>query len=321
MQSKRSLMLAIGVLAAIVAAYFAGRADLRGDAASRRADTGVKISAEETAASSSANAASAVIKGGALPPPGAPLKDHFAKLQARANAGDADAAKRLLRDLDNCSRLRGSEWKNAGTTNELIRKSTDGMSAAQLRTYQLRLDAIELREQRQRQNQAMCAGVNDKMLDSLVPNIEQAARLGDEQARACYLERGPLYDARSLLKRPDSLREYRNTAAAMIETGIASGDWRVVDLLQQAYEPGSQSLLAGLVGTDPVQHYRYLKLYRLGAEDHRAAGLDQQLAATAANLTAAQLAQADAWASNTLQQGFRGNSTNSTPQGWNACEF
>jgi len=324
--ARRRLLLAAGIaaaLAAIVAAYVAGRAGVGAGAA--RPDSHVRIAGESEAGAEAAAAAAGPlptpIKGAVLPAPGAPLKDHFAQLQARANAGDAGAATRLVRDLDRCARLRSTQWRNAGATEDLTRRSTEGMSAAQLRTYQALLEAMELRQQAQRQDQATCAGVDEAMLASLVPNIAQAARLGDEQARACYLERGPLYDARSLIRHPDGLRAYRGTAAALVEAGLAAGDWRVVDLLQQAYEPGSKSLLAGLLGADPLQHYRYLKLYRLGAEAHRADQLDRQLAAVAAGLSPAQLAQGDAWAQNTLDAGFKGRSTDGTPPGWEACDF
>lgn len=316
---KRSILIAVAVLVALIGAYCLGRAEVR------RAPIFVPAAGDATATAGGEappeSAAPVVVTKGALPNAATPLKDTFAKLQARANAGDLNAAARLLRDLDRCSRLRGSQWKNSGATETLTRASTEGMSAPQLRTYQMQLEAMELRQQAMRQNEALCAGVGDTMLDSLVPNIAQAARLGDEQARACYLGRGPLYDARSLIKHPESLRNYRGAATALINSGLASGDWRVVDLLQQAYEPGSQSLLAGVVGTDPVQHYRYLKLYRLGAEQHRIAGLDQQLTAIAASLSPAQLAEADQWAQTTLRENFHDNSTQVTPPGWEACEF
>jgi len=80
-------------------------------------------------------------------------------------------------------------------------------------------------------------------------------------------------------------------------------------------------LLAGLVGADPVQHYRYLKLYRLGAEPFRATSLDRQLAAAAANLTPAQTADADAWAQSTYEKNFKGPSTAAAPPGWDPCAF
>ncbi|MGH8083192.1 MAG: hypothetical protein ACREP7_21615 [Lysobacter sp.] len=314
-------MMAVAALIAVIGAYFLGRTEVASSsppihvALADNAATGANGDTGRIGGSPPSD------KRGMLPPPATPLKTSYAELQARANGGDADAASRLLRDLDRCNRLRGSQWKNDGATNDLTRKTTEGMSAAQLRTYQMQLDAMELRQQALRKNQELCAGVDDKLLDTLVPNIAQAARLGDPQARSCYLDRGPLYDARTLVRHPESMQAYRSGASALIDRGLATGDWRIVDLLQQAYEPGSQNLLSGLIGSDPVQHYRYLKLYRLGAEPHRVAQLDQQLASTAANLSAAQVAQADDWAQTTLRSNFKDESTHTTPPGWDACEF
>lgn len=324
----RYVLLAGFAIVMVAAAYFLGRANapsLVGATAPEHvaAEHVTTSGAEEAPDKSSlppAKPLPAAHKGDPLPPLETPLKDAFAELQARANAGDADAASRLFRDVNRCNRLRGSEWKNVGASDDLTSKKTDGMTPEQLRTYQILLDAMEVRQQSVRKTQELCANASKEMLDSLVPNIAQAARLGDEDARACYLGRGPLYDSRSLLERPESLQSYRNDAQSMIDAGLADGDWRIVDLLQQAYVPGAQGLLAGVVGTDPVQHYRYLKLYRLGAEQHRIAQLDRQLASAAANLSPAQLADADGWAQSNLQN-FRGPSTAGTEQGWDACAF
>ena len=321
---KRSHWITAVALAAIAGAYMLGRAGAPEPSAGL--DTSIEgavLENVEAGAKPTPPAAqrSTMGKNEALPSPDMPLKDTYTQLQARADAGDAGAASRLLRDLDRCRRLRGSEWGNANATAGLVNRNTDGMSPEQLRTYQMLLDAMELRQQRARKSQEQCAEVSDEMLDTLIVSLTQAARLGDEDARACYLGRGPLYDARSLLNHPGLLQNYRNDASTMIDAGLAAGDWRVVDLLQQAYEPGAQSLLAGLVGADPVQHYRYLRLYRLGAEQHRIARLDQQLAAAAANLTPVQLADANEWAQTTLRGNFKGDSTSATPQGWEACAF
>jgi hypothetical protein len=324
MKHRFALLTCVAV-AAIAGAYFLGRANAPSPGAGA-----VSGPAEDAAApggdaprrpvSAPAKPAIQARKGDPLPPPAAPLKDTFAELQARAEAGDAAAASRLMRDVNRCNRLRGSEWKNVGASDELTERNTDGMTPAQLRTYQILLDAMELRQQGVRKTQELCADASEQMLDSLVPNIALAARLGDEDARACYLGRGPLYDSRGLLDHPESLQSYREDARSLIESGLAAGDWRVVDLLQQAYEPGAQGLLAGVVGSDPLQHYRYLKLYRLGAEPHRIAQLDRQLASAAANLSPGELAQADEWAQSNLPN-FRGPSTAGTPQGWDACAF
>lgn len=322
---RQHILVACVVLVAIVGAYILGRAGGSKPPVMLQTEIGGESAAAGGAAgklqASAAKSVIGIVKGAPLPALGTPLKDTFADLQARANNGDVGAATRLYHDLSKCSHLRGSEWKNAGEANDLTSKKTDNMTPAQLRTYQAILSAMELRQQADRKNQELCDGVGDEMLGSLVDNIAQAARLGDEDARACYLGQGPLYDARSMLKHPESLRNYRSNASALIEAGLTAGDWRVVDLLQQAYEPGSQSLLAGLVGADPVQHYRYLKLYRLGAEQHRVARLDQQLAAVASSLTSGQLAEANEWAQRTLQDNFEGSSTNTTPPGWEACAF
>jgi hypothetical protein len=324
---KRTTLLALSAaVLAVAAAYVIGRGSAPGphgngeDADAVAHAAGADRGAADLSSSMPIPAASRR-KGGPLPPAGSPLSGTFAALQSRAKAGDAEAATRLVHDLDRCNRLRASQWKNARATDNLTRRNTDGMSAAQLRTYQALLDAMELRQRGVREDASLCAGVDDDMIDSLVPNIAQAARLGDEDARACYLGKGPLYDTRSLLAHPESLRSYRSDATALMEAGLAAGDWRVVDLLQQAYEPGAQGLLAGVVGSDPVQHYRYLKLYRLGAEAHRTARLEQRLASAASNLTAMQRADADAWAQANLRDRFEGNSTSATPEGWEACSF
>jgi hypothetical protein len=315
--TRKQALLVGAALVVIASVYALGRWSARAPAATVQSglETGPMAKAAEPTPALPARA------GGALPLASLPLATTFADLQGRASAGDAAAAKRLVRDLDRCSRLRALEWKNSATTRDLLDKQTEAMGEAQLRTYQLLLDAMELRQQNARAEQQLCSGVDRRMLDSLVASIAQAARLGDEQARACYLAQGPLYSARSLLEQPELLRGYRKDAAALIEAGLAAGDWKVVDLLQQAYEPGAQSLLAGMVGSDPAQHYRYLKLYRLGAEPHRAAKLDRRIAAIAAALPPEQVYDADRWAQATFKQNFGGSSTAATPLGWDACAF
>ncbi|HJR72798.1 MAG TPA: hypothetical protein VJ806_04085 [Luteimonas sp.] len=313
------------VLAALAGAYFLGRANAppplaAASSASAEPTGGVAADAPPLAASGEESRLAAK-KGASLPNAGTPLRQTFAELQARAAAGDAAAAARLFRDLDQCKRSSASQWRNAAALNELTNAPTEDLRPEQLRTRQMLLEAMELRQQSAHAVQDLCAGVDEAMLGATVASLAQAARLGDKDARACYLDRGPLYDARGLLARPQSLQTYRQQAQEMIRSGLAAGDWRVVDLLRQAYEPGAQNLLAGLVGADPVQHYRYLKLYRLGAEPHRAAALDRQLGVAAANLAPAQRAQADQWAQEMRRDRFSGDSTRATPPGWDACAF
>lgn len=322
--TRRHALLLGAALAALTGAYFLGRANAPPPAdepivgAERAAAAAEEASPLPAAGEHSRLAAK---KGASLPNAGTPLRQTFAELQARAAAGDAAAASRLFRDLDHCGRQSAAQWRNAAAMNDLASQATEKLRPEQLRTQQMLLEAMELRQQSARAVQDLCAGVDEAMLATLVANMSQAARLGDKDARACYLERGPLYDARSLLARPQSLQAYKQQAQGMIQAGLASGDWRIVDLLRQAYEPGAQNLLAGLVGADPAQHYRYLKLYRLGAETHRAAALDRELAAAASGLTPAQRSQADRWAQQMRLDRFSGDSTSATPPGWDACAF
>jgi hypothetical protein len=326
--NRRSVLVIAAMLLLAAAGYLIGRSGSppSASAVTTREDAALLEGAAATDARRSPSRApvparsGSAAKGTALPPSGTPLKDVFSDLQARADAGDAAAASRLFRDLNSCSRMRVSEWRSARATDELTSKKTEGMSPEQLRTYQVLLDAMEVRQRAMERKRSLCEGVTDAMLDNLVADVHRAAQLGDADARACYLSRGPTYDARNLLNHPDSLESYRNSASSLIEAGLAAGDWKVVDLLREAYEPGAEGLLAGLLGADAYQYYRYLKLYRLGAESHRATRLDEQLASAAANLTTSQVAEADEWAQSHLRN-FRGPSTAGTPQGWDPCAF
>jgi hypothetical protein len=257
-----------------------------------------------------------------LPLRGAPLKDTFFELQARADAGELAAAKRLYSDVRICSRLQGLDKWNARFADELLGEHVDVADRQQLEDYQIQLDAIEARKKVMQEFHGLCDGVTGAMLDSVVPDLQKAAQLGDEDARSCYLQRGPDYDARNLINHPEWLDTYRDGVASLVDSGMAAGDWKTVDILRDAYEPGSESPLAGVLGSDPYQYYRYLKLYRLGAEAYRADQIDQSLAAAAAQLSPAQLADADSWAQTAFQQNFNGsNSTESTVPGWDPCSF
>lgn len=314
------------VLIAVAAGFLLGRANIPNPSVAASTVTGAvaqsndKVVAKSTLPGGGKSPPTAT-SGTSLPPAGAPLRDTFAELQARAAAGDASAATRLSRDLGHCNSLRSTLWTNAGTADDLVNRPTAGMTEAQLRTYQMLLDSMEARQREAKKIKDLCEGVNEEMLATLVPVVAQAAQLGDIDARACYLSRGPALDMHTLLDHPEFLQNYRSASASLIDAGLAAGDWRVVDLLKSAYEPGAQSLLAGLLGVDATQHYRYLKLYRLGAESFRIPALDKQLAAAAANLTPAQIADSDAWAQSSFQQSFKGPSTAATQQGWDPCAF
>lgn len=316
---RQHLAIALVALIAVACAYLLGRVQGT-DADVSTSSTGVEDASAKAPAK--AFATTPLRNGAMLPPRDARLKDVFSDLQARANAGDVAAATRLYRDLSLCSRFRGIGWANARLADELLSERVDTMEPEQLGNYRAQLEAVESREQNTQKFRDLCDGASDAMLDSLVPNLRKAAQLGEESARACYLSVGPNYDASSLISHPEWLGAYRNSVSSLIDAGIAAGDSRIVNIVRDAYQPGSKTMLSGVLGSDPYQHYRYLKLYRLDAEPDATGNLDRQLAAAAAQLEPEQRAEADNWAETTFRQNFnRSDLTQPSVEGWDPCVF
>lgn len=303
-------------LAAIVAVYLVGRH--QGRMASHEEAAG-PVAAEGRAAAAS-HAPVPVAAGAALPPANAPLARAFAALQARADAGDRAAATRLYRDLSLCRRLARLEGDTRRYSDEVLGKRGERLSGQGLQHYRAELEAAEANERVLEDMRALCAGADGAMLGALAPNLLKAATLGEPYARACYLARGPGIDPAGLLDHPERLSAYRGNARTLIERGIADGDWRVLDQVRAAYEPGADTLLAAVVGADPQQRYRYLKLFRLGAPA-QAGAADADLAAAAAKLSPSQLAEADAWAARTYNQNFHGRAIDADGPLWDPCVF
>lgn len=248
-----------------------------------------------------------------LPPEDAPLGDIFDELKDRASAGDAAAASRLYRDLTRCRILGGWQAFSLDRASEVLARNPDGASEETLGMVQAQIDYAQRLEQR-------CGKLEPRMLDDIVPAMLRAAQLGDADARDCYVHRGPAQDLTSLAHHPEFLDTYLRSAPMLVDAALAEGDWKMVDMLQYTYRvshPGS--LISGLFKPDPVQHYRYLKLFRLGADGDRVMELDAKLAAAAATLSPADIAQADAWAQDRYEQSFHGSSTDAVPPDWNAC--
>ena len=256
-----------------------------------------------------------------LPPAETPLKDIFAELQARASAGDKAAATRLYRDLSHCSRLRNVDQDYSRMTDETLSADPETMDPELLDNYQVQLEAIENNRRVLGRMQEMCAGVSDEMYGNLVSSIRRAAELGDAEARACYLGRGPAFDLRNSIAHPETFQAYRDGAPALAEAGLAAGDWKTVDLLIGAYQPGSDTLLSGVLGSDSYRYYRYLKLRSLGTGPSAGDALGRQLASAAAALTPSQLADADAWAQETFRRDFHDAAAADAQPAGGLCDF
>jgi hypothetical protein len=274
---------------------------------------------QPSAARASARAAHAGPAGMPLPLPGTPLAQVFDELKARADAGDLQAASRLERDLRRCARNQrikrvlplfvslalDTDPKNSNT-------ETVQFEDPYLGDLQRKLDEV-------RNNEILCAELEEAQFAALWPLELQAAHLGDIRALDCYVGNS-VSDIPGLLDHPQWLTQYKNNALALAETAIHNGDWVAVDLLHMAYEGiFPDMLLHQLTGYDPVLSYRYVKLQRLGATGEFATNSDKVLRSAAQGLTPQQLADADAWAQDTYTQYFRGSSSNGLSNGANIC--
>jgi hypothetical protein len=318
----------LAVLAAVALGWFGGRSSIRSvepvaapavDAGSRaHTPPPVTKAANAPLPARAASTSSAVVGkvAGPLPPADAPLKQTFQELKSRADAGDLAAASRLYHDLNTCFAADAVMRNNALAAEAILQEKNDADSAEVKRGQ---VDRAQQYLNGSATLAALCGGVDSGMLNELAAVSLQAAQLGDANARDCYVHRGPFVAPRSLVDDSSSVDTYREQAPALIDSAIAAGDWKMVDMLQYAYGPSGINLIAGLVGPDPIQHYRYLKLFRLGADGPRVPTLDKQLAYAAKQLDARQLAEADAWAQTTQQSYFKGNSTSAVPENWNAC--
>lgn len=310
------LVLAFGVahLGGLIAPEADARRDATLPAAAATHGDGAARPAKSAQPPSSRTAA--VSGSTALPAPATPLAESFTDLLARTNRGDAAAASRLYRDLSHCMTAAAVIQADTRLADDVLARPAPGTSAEQ---QQSMLDFAQAKMETAARLKTLCDGVTDDMRRQLAPVALQAAQLGDAAARDCYVHRGPMVNPQGMIDSPESLDQYRAQAPGLIDAAIAQGDWKMVDMLAYAYGPGSVTMLAGIVGHDPVQRYRYLKLFQLGADSSAEPRLERQLAEAASALGADQVAAADAWAQTTFEQHFSGSSTEATPPHWNAC--
>jgi len=239
----------------------------------------------------------------ALPPPGTPLARVYDELKARADVGDAAAASRLFRDIYRCVTAR-EQLLGTSTAAILLEGDVSKLSAEQLAERERHLARMEARLSDAQRESRNCEGLNETQL-LVTPAMLQSARLGDAGAGNCYVDGYLISDPR-LFDHPEWLTEYKTNAPAIAQAAVAAGDWGAVALLQHAYaRDGYAALLFGrILAPDPVQNYRYLKLRRLGANAANAPYYDRDLAYTAHDLSAEQIAAGDAWAQDTYVRHF-----------------
>jgi hypothetical protein len=203
------------------------------------------------------------------------------------------------------------------TARAYLRQDTSKLHAEQLKEREQNLAMIEQQIADARAETAGCEGLTDAQLQ-LAPLALQAAKLGDAEATRCYVSGFFLY-AGGLLEHPEWLAEYRSSALPLAQAAIEQGDWAIVGQLGDSYSGLPIAPLSQLLGNDPAQGYRYLKLQRLGAPEGTAARLDEELAIATRELSAEQIADGDSWAQKVYLRYFGGQPASSDTTGMAPC--
>ncbi len=245
-----------------------------------------------------------------LPALGTPLAQIRDELQARADAGDADAASRLYRDTQRCADVRRINARSAMTMRLMSTDRNKPSSAEEIQRERAFLDNLEKELNFAADNAALCVGLSDEDINDLVPISMQAAQMGDRVAADCYVGNA-LYGAKGLLDHPEWLTDYKQNALAIAQNALEGGDWKMVDILRNSYSNNlGISLFSQVTGHDDVQTYRYLKLHSFGLPSGVTSDWTTKLLATeAADISADAKRDADAWAQDAYQRYF-----NSHPQ-------
>ncbi len=249
---------------------------------------------------------SAVSNASALPPPNTPLKQTFAELKARADAGDAAAAARLFHDIQSCAEVQRINQMMPNLANRVLNNDPASMSPGAARRSDRMLGMIQKNLDFAQDNAALCADVGPDEMAALVPATLEAAQGGDPQAANCYVGAN-LNNWPDVLDNPDWISDYKQNALPLATAAVQQGDWPMVGLMASAYAGGvrSNNMLTQVTGANPVQAYSYAKLMSLGQPagntSNRAAN---NLTSLAGQLSSDQLQTADAWAQNAYQQYF-----------------
>jgi len=257
----------------------------------------------------------------ALPPRGTPVAETYAQLKIRADAGDATAATRLYHDLQRCRMARTfQQMIDERLDRELPNEVDPHLSVLEIKRRQAALASMQEQLDFVRDNEALCAGLGDERINSIVPASLRAAQLGDLKALDCYV--GSDMGMPGLLDHPEWLTQFKQNIPNLIETATRRGDWVAVDLAHHAYAGAFPDTPRGQVlGADPAMDYRYLRLERLGANGAFLTKLDRLLEQASRPLTPQQIDDGDSWAQDRYARYFDGSSSSEVSNGATICQM
>jgi len=242
-----------------------------------------------------------------LPPANTQLKSILAELKARADAGDAEAASRLFKDMQTCTQVQRLNQMLPAMSNRVLADAPPGAPAPRSERM---LDFLQRNLDFSKNNAAMCADLGAADMAELVPATLQAAQLGDAEAANCYVGAN-LNNWPGLLDNPQWVQDYKSNALNLANGALQQGDWSMAMLMAQAYGGSSRNMLNQLTGSDPTQAYTYAKLMSLGQPTgtQQSQRSNNALSNFSSQLTPDQIQAADQQAQQMYQQYF-----NNTPR-------
>lgn len=189
-----------------------------------------------------------------LPPAEAPLPLVYPSLQARADAGDGQAACRLGIELLRCQRL--ARFKDY-TKQHLLHAEAEATKAGDLDLA----DELARANLHYREIGLACAALPPALIERGAHYLRQAALAGEPEAMLRYADgqgfRQSPWDY-GYLRSPE-FDHWRREAPGMIERALALGRPEAVHLLASAHT-SDEGMLQGIVRNDPVQAVAHQQL-------------------------------------------------------------
>lgn len=203
-----------------------------------------------------------------LPPPvNSPWTVVYNELQKRSAAGDPVAAARLFRDTMRCINYVSTKER----IDRILNMYSGGLPSEQtLHDYDVALSKLQ---QELKDATPICGQVDrSKLTQALYSVVLQAAESGDPMAQNCYVDARIFEQSKLDPAEMNQIRaNYAENALQIAQSGMGSGNWTMVFLLEQAYSStpadiGERGWLGAIIQPDPLAMYSYLLLEQFGQQ-------------------------------------------------------
>jgi hypothetical protein len=209
----------------------------------------------------------------AMPDGGVPLARAYSALATRAEAGDREAAARLVAEVDRCRGLpalvRGITERNL--SKRRWRRELDGPYAAAASQQLAATETVAARDTAEVEaRKALCAGVADSRLGELGHWIYRSAALGDAKAAQRFASGTWIAVNESSTLDDNAIAFWRAHALEMAKRALAGGELSASIEIAQAYygaaglayvpEGGGTDYLGAALTRDPMRSAAYLRV-------------------------------------------------------------